>query len=249
VDPNNTRVVNYKNVKQICDDKGLEFSNQSLVSVVKTMRQNFMKVERCKFDKKFRNEIFKSQGRCCQMCREPVKINYFQIDHIRALANGGNNDIENLQILCRQCHFTKTREEAENGWVKQSDTLSSFNSQTLPIFNSELAKVWAFVEKIAPGDDNEHKIFGIDINKCRKNCMYYNKYNYPLFTVMDKVEAYDGDHSRCGLYYVECAVYFPLRGNGWYSQPMIEYCLKKHHHRITYQTYTVLISECQTQLF
>jgi hypothetical protein len=29
-------------------------------------------------------------------------------------------------------------------------------------------------------------IYGLDINKCYKNCLYYSKYDYPLFTVMDE---------------------------------------------------------------
>jgi hypothetical protein len=57
--------------------------------------------------------------------------------------------------------------------------------------------------------------------------MYYNKYDYPLFTVMDKVEEFKGCTARPGLYYVECKSYFPLRGNGWYSQPEVRYCLKQ----------------------
>ena len=32
------------------------------------------------------------------------------------------------------------------------------------------------------------KIFNIDINKCRKNVLYYSNYDYPSYTVMDKVE-------------------------------------------------------------
>ena len=78
--------------------------------------------------------------------------------------------------------------------------------------------------------------------------MYHNKLNYPLFTVMDKVQVFKGNHSRTGLYYVEgistsydiedafvgtkhihetqTLQYFPLRGNGWYSEAMISYCLE-----------------------
>ena len=88
--------------------------------------------------------------------------------------------------------------------------------------------MWAFVEKIGKEEkDNNNKLFGFDINKCRKNEMLYNKYNYPLFTVMDKIDEFHGDYSRPGLYYVECDNYFPLRGNGWYSQSIITYCLEK----------------------
>ena len=254
------------------------------MSVVKTMRENFMNVDRVRFDKPFRLKLYKQQGKCCQLCKNKLEINYVQIDHIKALANGGTNDIENLQILCKPCHYVKTKDEAENGWVKESDTQSSFNSQTDVVFNSELSKVWAFVEKVEEDDKptisnrNEEvlefmkqekivrqeegekvywarkkaekeerealgleegsteeveveqvtapKLFGIDINKCRKNEMLHNKFNYPLFTVMDKIEIYNGDYTRPGLYNVETDNYFPLRGNGWYSEAMISYCLE-----------------------
>ena len=128
------------------------------MSVVKTMRDNFMNVERVRFDKPFRLKLFNKQGKCCQLCKSKLEINYVQIDHIKALANGGTNDIENLQILCKECHYTKTKDEAENGWVKESDTQSSFNSQTDAVFNSEVSKVWAFVEKVEDTHDTNLKI-------------------------------------------------------------------------------------------
>ena len=49
-----------------------------------------------------------------------------QVDHIKALANGGNNDISNIQILCAACHGDKAKQE------KQMDTLIYFlPNQTL----------------------------------------------------------------------------------------------------------------------
>ena len=143
------------------------------------------------------------------------------------MANGGDNSTENLQILCKECHYVKTKEEAEEGWVRISETESSFNSETSKVFESELSRTWAFVEKLEATYDETKKLFGFDINRCRKNCMYYNKFDYPLFTVMDKVEDYKNDSSKPGLYYFECKQYFPLRGNGWYSQPEIQYCLNE----------------------
>ena len=55
--------------------------------------------------------------------------------------------------------------------------------------------------------------------------MYHNKYDYPLFTVIDEPVFYQGI-KKAGLYFVETMNYVPMRGNGWYSQPMIEYCLE-----------------------
>ena len=68
---------------------------------------------------------------------------------------------------------------------------------------------------------NATKIYNIDINKCRKNRVYYGKNAYPLFTVMDKPEIYNGQ-TQTGLYYVETSQYFPFRGNGWYPYPLIK---------------------------
>ena len=226
IDPNDTRLMNFERVKEICNDKSIEFTNQPFTAVIKQMREKFMQTERAHFSKEFRTEIFEAQGGKCQMCKETLKKSCFHIDHIQALANGGTNEIDNLQILCKPCHFVKSKDEKEDGYVKVSETESSFNSETSKVFESDLARAWAFVERLEPiRETDTRKLYGLDINKCRKNCMYYNKFNYPLFSVMDKVRPYKGNHTKTGLYYVETKKYFPLRGNGWYSHAMIQYCL------------------------
>ena len=166
-------------------------------------------------------------------CNKIVNIKSFHVDHIQ-LANGGTNDDENLKVLCKPCHFEKSKQEAEEGYVKLSETASSFNKTTLDIFNSNLCASRAFVEhvkdpKTLPKKQRDNKIFHYDINKCRKNCLRYNKYDFPLFTVMDQPKPYHGSKLKPGLYYVETESYFPLRGNGWYSQPMIEFCLSQEY--------------------
>ncbi len=64
------------------------------------------------------------------------------------------------------------------------------------------------------------KMYYIDINKCRKNEMYYAQYKYALFSVIDQLVEYKG-HTGAGLYFVGTKSYFPLHGNGWYYEPMI----------------------------
>ena len=139
------------------------------------------------------------------------------------MSRRGTNEIENLQILCKPCHFEKTRLEQNDQYVKQSATESSVNLTTKKIFNSDLTHRYAFVEKLSDRETTQKKYF-IDINRCRKNILYYSKFDYPLFTVMDEPVIYKGK-KRPGLYFVETDQYLPMRGNGWYSQPMIEYCL------------------------
>ncbi len=55
--------------------------------------------------------------------------------------------------------------------------------------------------------------------------MYYSLFEYPLFTVMDEPEFYNGI-KQAGIYFVHATNYLPMRGNGWYSLPMIMYCLE-----------------------
>jgi len=45
-------------------------------------------------------------GRRCVICRSTVKL---EVDHIRALQNGGSNFVTNLATLCDDCHTIKTR--------------------------------------------------------------------------------------------------------------------------------------------
>ena len=44
----------------------------------------------------------------CRICREQLTQ---EIDHIIRKADGGTDDLENLQGLCRECHSNKTARE------------------------------------------------------------------------------------------------------------------------------------------
>jgi hypothetical protein len=186
------------------------------------------------YDDKSVRKVFTEQERkmmfddCpnCVTCKKKVTLKSMNIDHVIPLACGGTNEPENLQILCKKCHFAKTKEEHENGYIKLSHTQSSFNQQTLDVFTSSLSCTNAFVETLEqdiPLKLKASKVYHFDINRCRKNMIYHSSYEFPLFTVMDSVVPFEGDYSRPGRYYIECDQGFPIRGNGWYYQPMIEY--------------------------
>ena len=58
---------------------------------------------------------------------------------------------------------------------------------------------------------------------------------------MDSVTEYCGQ-SGTGLYYIESDNYIPLRGNGWYYYPMVDYCLQQNIIRSDQIKYVVLSS-------
>lgn len=55
--------------------------------------------------KKIREAVFKKHGKICKNCGATEQI---QIDHVIAVVNGGKNEIDNLQPLCKSCNSSKS---------------------------------------------------------------------------------------------------------------------------------------------
>jgi 5-methylcytosine-specific restriction endonuclease McrA len=51
-----------------------------------------------------RTQAFKMYGKTCNYCGEIGN----EVDHVIELAAGGEDSIENLQVLCNTCHKAKT---------------------------------------------------------------------------------------------------------------------------------------------
>jgi 5-methylcytosine-specific restriction endonuclease McrA len=51
-----------------------------------------------------RAQAFRMYGKTCNYCGEIGN----EVDHVIELASGGDNTIENLQVLCKACHKAKT---------------------------------------------------------------------------------------------------------------------------------------------
>jgi 5-methylcytosine-specific restriction enzyme A len=48
----------------------------------------------------------------CQMCRQPIDVKGFDLDHHVPLAIGGEDVEENMRPLCRPCHRLKSKGDA-----------------------------------------------------------------------------------------------------------------------------------------
>ena len=244
VDPNYTddaNIYTYKKVQELCKTFNIEFKNQTVNGLISEVKTNFYNPPtfRHKFTKSERQNFY-AKSKNCSQCQKEVKISGFHLDHIKALANGGSNEDDNIQMLCIPCHIDKTNSENEKGYKKVSDTESSFNKETRSIFTSKDYGSFAFVDNyVDENDSNSGKIYSLDINKCRRNIMLHNKEDYPVFTVLDKVEPYvKSKKIKTGVYFVETKNYFPMRGNRWYHHTMIKYCLAQNiieHSNIKFQ--------------
>jgi hypothetical protein len=46
---------------------------------------------------------------------------------------------------------------------------------------------------------------------------------------MDEIKPFNKNKIKnCGWYYIETKEYFPLHGNGWYSYPLMKFCLDEN---------------------
>ena len=70
-----------------------------------------LKPPKRKANKALRIDVAYRQGYACNACGKFPIPPTFQLDHIIRLADGGADDISNLQALCVECHATKTRAE------------------------------------------------------------------------------------------------------------------------------------------
>ena len=58
---------------------------------------------------KARDRIALARGYRCAVCGRVWQPRLDQVDHIIELADGGTNDDSNLQLLCNECHESKTK--------------------------------------------------------------------------------------------------------------------------------------------
>lgn len=72
----------------------------------KPVSNNYKKNKRRVSESK-KKYIAANQQWCCNICYQLLNATY-EIDHILPLYLGGDNSINNLQALCRNCHGVKT---------------------------------------------------------------------------------------------------------------------------------------------
>lgn len=63
---------------------------------------------RFEFTRKQRLEMWTRANGCCEKCEAKLKAREGEYDHIIAQGYGGENTVENGQLLCRVCHGKKT---------------------------------------------------------------------------------------------------------------------------------------------
>lgn len=74
------------------------------------VRKQCAVLSRTHISQTLKKRLIEEQKNSCAICRKSIQT-VSEIDHIRPLSFGGTNDESNLQVLCPNCHATKTRLE------------------------------------------------------------------------------------------------------------------------------------------
>ena len=99
--------------------------------------------------------------------------------------------------------------------------------QVKNIFTKQMETFTKYIEKIVEMEDTEH-IYKGDMCKSRRNTMFYNIYEYPVYSVLDNPTRYYGGELVCGLYYIRTFNTYPFRGCGWYLSPIVIYGIEQN---------------------
>lgn len=57
---------------------------------------------------KVRQRIFDREKGICHLCKQPIEHKRWDLDHVKALINGGSNSEDNLKPAHQVCHRGKT---------------------------------------------------------------------------------------------------------------------------------------------
>jgi hypothetical protein len=233
--------INHLVIQKACKAAEIPFTHQSFGTMLITTLKKYFKSKREFIAPEVKAELLEKQNDQCKGCGE-VAGEKCQVDHIRPLSNGGDNSSKNLQVLCVSCHRAKTMQEHNScDHIQVDDYRSYYSINTFKMIKSKFFKKVQFCEYLngVPNNyvDLGYKLLSVDMNKCRRNIWLHSKFNYCVYCPLDKVVKFDGE-VKDGWYYVESDNHLPLRKNGFYSRPMIEYCLQEKiisHKNIKYQ--------------
>lgn len=114
-----------KATAEICESlRDLPAEQRTLAQAPERVRKSVDRLERDpRLREKFLARLLERQGGHCALQLETcasIAVNYrpltwseVQVDHLLAVALGGNDDISNLQAVCPNCHFAKTAEDVK----------------------------------------------------------------------------------------------------------------------------------------
>lgn len=74
---------------------------------------------RREFSRKTRAQAFERAAGCCEGCGAKLKVGEAEYDHVLPCELGGDNGLENCEVICVPCHKEKTADDVKR--IRKSD--------------------------------------------------------------------------------------------------------------------------------
>lgn len=115
--------------------------------------------------KKLRFEVFKRDGFKCQYCGALPITQVLEVDHIRPVADGGENDMDNLVTACFSCNRGKGATSLESvpqsltdkaALIKEREAQLAGYQEAMELKLDRIERdLWRIAEVLAPGSSEK----------------------------------------------------------------------------------------------
>ena len=165
----------------------MDYKAEGMPSLVHRMIRQLVVTKRRGSTEKEKETLLCRQGGRCTMC--DTKLWKFHVDHIKPLCEGGTNDLDNLQALCRECHESKTELEE----LARGDLFHPLESQLSPHLYKMFHKAPKPMERsgswnIPASQLAFTEVRCLDVVGCRVRALLENSVGMPTFSPLDEYE-------------------------------------------------------------
>jgi hypothetical protein len=161
----------------------IKYSGETLAQYGELLREAIL-YKRIEIPDCIKDEVKNDQHGKCTHCQE-LLTETCELDHIKRVADGGTNNKENIQYLCKSCHNDKTEsEEPANEIPDHSKWESAMSGDVL--------------EGYMAADKPQNLIFGdgfqcehaIDNIRSRANGIIEPDWGFPKISILDTIEPF-----------------------------------------------------------
>ncbi len=168
----------------------------------------------------FYKELYCKQGGRCLLCGG--SSDKFEVDHVVPRISGGTDELDNMQLICADCHQQKTTYEQQSRVADESPLISRFSLSTYEAF-VKAAKPPQCVADVAQFAGKQ--AISVDVRRCRYNAfVQQDAWDLPVFSPVDEIK--EAGAKLADYQWIEIHLgqksprqVFPYFGPGWYGAP------------------------------
>ena len=175
----------------------------------------------------FAVQLREKQGGVCASCGDVADS--FEVDHILPRILGGSDELDNMQLICKECHSAKTTFEQQSRIEDTCPLMSRFALSTYEAFVKS-PKPPQCVADMSP--QCSQMAISVDVRRCRYNAfVHQDGWDLPVFSPVDEIKAATPG-AIADYNWIEIHVgrrsprqVFPYFGPGWYGSPTAAFLL------------------------